>query len=124
MVKHALWEGSTSCSQSECVCEAERLSDRQESGHVSQGSALDGLLGLHLPAALRKALVDTTDSIARALDLHKEDRLLEARLSCQLSCVHCSASRWNNLITTSVSVILVCHHIYNVIAGSTLVLMG
>ena len=121
MVKHALREGSARRGQSECVRQSERLRNRQVSSHVCQRSALDGLLGLYLSAALREALVDSTDGVARALDLHEEDRLLEARLGCQLSRVHCSASRWNDLVATSVGVVLMRHHIHDVIAGTTLV---
>ena len=123
VVKHALREGSASRRQSECVCQSERLRNRQVSSHVCQRSALDGLLGLYLSAALREALVDSTDGVARALDLHEEDWLLEARLGCQLSRVHCSASRWNDLVATSVGVVLMRHHIHDVIAGTTLVLV-
>lgn len=123
MVKHALREGSACCRQSECVRQSERLRDWQEGGHICQRCALDGLLGLYLTAALREALVDTTDGIAGTLDLHQEDRLLEARLSCQLSCVHGSASRWNDLVATSVSIVLMRHHIDDVIAGTSLVLV-
>ena len=124
MVEHTLWEGSSCCCQSECFCQTKGLGNWQICCQVYKWGALYWLFRLHLTPTLSKALVNAAYSFSWALDLNEKYGLLEAWLSRQLSCVHCSSCCRYDLVAPTVGIVLMCHDIHDVVACSTLVLVG
>ena len=84
MIEDALREGTAGSGGTKGLCETEGLSDGQVGLHVDKRSSGNGVLLIDNTTTLGEALVDTTDGVIGALDLNKEDRLLEARCSCEL----------------------------------------
>ena len=92
MAEHALREGTAGSGGTESLGESERLSDGEEGLHVDERSACNRLLSVDDTSPLGQALVDATDGVIRALDLHKEDRLHEAGRGSQLRGVEDTSS--------------------------------
>ena len=78
---------------------------------------------MNLTSSLCQTLVDAAHGVACGLDLHKEDWLLEAGLSCELSSQKGTSRCRDDLITTSVGVVLVSHDIYDIVSDASLVLL-
>ena len=123
MIEDALREGTTGSGGTESLCETEGLSDGQVGLHVDKRSSGNGLLLVDDTTTLGEALVDSTDGVIRALDLNKEDRLLEARRGCDLRGIEHTSGGGHNLATTSVDGIGVQGHVVNVEADASHVLV-
>jgi hypothetical protein len=79
MIEDALREGTAGSGGTEGLSEAEGLSDGQIGLHVNKRGSGNGFLLVDDTTTLGEALIDATDGVIGALDLNKEDRLLEAR---------------------------------------------
>jgi len=77
MGEDALREGTAGSGGTESLGETEGLGDGKEGLHVDERSSGDGLLSSDNTSSLGEALVDATNGVIGALDLHKEDGLLE-----------------------------------------------
>jgi hypothetical protein len=72
---------------------------------------------------LCNALVDAANGVACGLDRNHKDWLLEAGLSCELSGQKGASCCWDDLIATSVGVVLVSHDINDIVPDASLVLL-
>jgi hypothetical protein len=124
MVEHALREGTAGGGGTESLGETEGLSDGQVSLDGNERSTRDLLLTNNHTTTLRHAVVDTTNSIIRGLDLNQEDGLLEAGLGSHLSAVQDTAGSGGDLTTTSVDSISVEGNIHDVEAAATELLIA
>jgi hypothetical protein len=70
MVEYALRESTARSGGTEGLGESERLGDGQEGLDVDERGSANGLLSGDNTSSLGQALVDSTYSIVRALDLH------------------------------------------------------
>ena len=123
MIEDALREGTAGSGGTEGLCEAEGLSDGQIGLHVNKRGSRNGFLLIDDTTTLGEALVNATDGIIGALDLNKEDRLLEARRGCDLRGIEHTSGSGHNLTTTSVDGIGVQGHVVNVEADASHVLV-
>jgi len=114
MVEHTLREGTSRSGSTKSLGETEGLSDGEVSLHHDEGSSSNGLLTNDDTSSGGEALVDTADSILGALDLDKEDGLLESGSGNELRSVHNSSGSRDNLTTSSVDSISVESNILNV----------
>jgi len=102
MVEDALREGSSRSGGSEGLGESEGLSDGKVGLHVDERGSGNRLFSDNDTSSGGEALVDSTDSFFRALDLDEEDRLLESGGSNELRGVEDSSGSGDELTTTSV----------------------
>jgi len=102
MVEDALREGSSGSGGSEGLGESEGLSDGKVGLHVDERGSGNRLFSDNDTSSGGEALVDSTDSFFRALDLDEEDRLLESGGSNELRGVEDSSGSGDELTTTSV----------------------
>ena len=124
MVEDTLWEGSATGCPSQGFSETERFGDWEICGEVYKWGSRDGLFRLNLTSSLCKALVDAANGVACGLDRNHKDWLLEAGLSCELSSQKGASCCWDDLITTSMGVVLVSHDINDIVPDASLVLLS
>jgi len=124
VVEHALREGLTLSLGTEIIVETEGLQHRQVSTDNAERSARTRLLSDDGTTTTVEASVDATDHALRALDLHKEDRLLKTRLSGEHASVVATTSSRDDLATTTVDSIRMQSNIVEVEADTTNVLIA
>ena len=124
MIEHTLWEGTTRGGSSESLGESKGLSDWKVSLQVDKWGSIDWVLTDDHTSSLGEALVDSTDSIIWALNLDKEDWLLELWCSSELRGIEDSSGGWDDLTTSSVDSISVKGHIHDVESDSSHALLS
>ena len=124
MGEDALREGTAGGGGTESLGETEGLGDGKEGFHVDERGSGNGVLSIDNTSSLGEALVDATNGVIGALDLDKEDGLLESWLGGQLGSVHDTSGSGDDLTTTSVDSIGVKGHISDVETNTTHVLVS
>ena len=124
MREDALREGTTGGSGSEGLSETEGLGDGEESLHVDERSALNGLFFVDDTSTLGEALVDATNGVIGALDLDEEDGLDESGGSGELGGVEDTSGGRHDLTTTSMDSVGVEGNILDVVSDTSHVLVS
>jgi hypothetical protein len=102
MIEDTLREGSSGGGGSEGLSETEGLGDGKVGLHVDERGSRNRLFSDNNTSSGREALVNSTDSFFRALDLDEEDRLLESGGGNKLRGIEDSSGSGDELTTTSV----------------------
>jgi len=124
VVEHALREGLTLGLSTKVIVETEGLKHRKVSTDNAERSARTRLLSDDGTTTTVEASIDSTDHTLGALDLHKEDRLLETRLSGEHASVVATTGSGDDLTSTTMDSISVQSNIKKVETDTTDVLVA
>jgi len=124
VIEDALREGTAGGGGAESLGETEGFCDGEMSLQVDERGSGDGLLTDDDTTTGGEAVVDTTNTVLGALDLDKEDRLLESGLGGELGSVEHTSGGGDDLTATSVDSISVEGNILDVESASSHVLLS